>query len=77
MNEKVLLLDFDGVVHPTLAQPSALFIHGARLAEVLSSYPVNIVISSSWRFHFSKKVGIPDHRDRSFRAIVTADSDAS
>ena len=22
-------------------------------------------------------VGIPDHRDRSFRAIVTADSDAS
>lgn len=54
MNKKVLFLDFDGVLHPTLAQPSALFIHGARLAEVLRPYPVKIVISSSWRFHFSK-----------------------
>ena len=54
MNKKTLFLDFDGVLHPTLAQPAALFIHGSRLAEALRPYPVNIVISSSWRFHFSK-----------------------
>ena len=54
MNKKVLFLDFDGVLHPTLAQSSALFIHGTSLAEVLRPYPVNIVISSSWRFHFAK-----------------------
>ena len=56
MNKKTLFLDFDGVLHPTLAQPSALFIHGSRLAEVLRPYSVNIVISSSWRFHFSEDV---------------------
>ena len=55
MNKKTLFLDFDGVLHPTLAQPSALFIHGSRLVEALRPYPVNIVISSSWRFHFSKE----------------------
>ena len=55
MNKKTLFLDFDGVLHPTLAQPSALFIHGSRLAEALRPYSVNVVISSSWRFHFSKE----------------------
>jgi hypothetical protein len=55
MNKKTLFLDFDGVLHPTLAQPSALFIHGSRLAETLRPCSVNIVISSSWRFHFSKE----------------------
>ncbi len=55
MKKKTLFLDFDGVLHPTLAQPAALFIHGSRLAEALRLCPVNIVISSSWRFHFSKE----------------------
>ncbi len=55
MKKKTLFLDFDGVLHPTLAQPSALFIHGSRLAEALRTCPVDIVISSSWRFHFSKE----------------------
>ena len=55
MNKKTLFLDFHGVLHPTLAQPAALFIHGSRLAEALRPHPVNIVISSSWRFHFSKE----------------------
>ena len=55
MSKKTLFLDFDGVLHPTLAQPSALCIHGASLAEVLRPYPVDIAISSSWRFHFSKE----------------------
>jgi hypothetical protein len=55
MKKKTLFLDFDGVLHPTLAQPSALFIHGSRLAEALRLCSVNIVISSSWRFHFSKE----------------------
>ena len=55
MNKQILFLDFDGVLHPTLAQPAALFIHGSRLAEALRPHPVNIVISSSWRFHFSKE----------------------
>lgn len=55
MNNKILFLDFDGVLHPTLAKPSAFFIHGSRLVEALRSHPVNIVISSSWRFHFSRE----------------------
>ena len=55
MNKQTLFLDFDGVLHPTLAEPAALFIHGSRLVEALRPYPVNIVISSSWRFHFSKE----------------------
>ena len=55
MNKKTLFLDFDGVLHPTLAQPSALFIHGLRLAEALRPYLVDIVISSSWRFHCSRE----------------------
>ena len=55
MNKKTLFLDFDGVLHTTLAEPSALFIHGSRLAEALRSCHVSIVISSSWRFHFSKE----------------------
>ena len=60
MNKKTLFLDFDGVLHPTLAEPSGLFIHGSRLAEALRSCPVNIVISSSWRLHFSRE----DYLDR-------------
>ena len=55
MNKKTLFLDFDGVLHPTLAQPSVLFSHGPRLAEELRPYSVDIVISSSWRFHFSEE----------------------
>ena len=76
MNEKVLFLDFDGVLHPTLAQPSALFIHGARLAEVLRPYPVNIVISSSWRFHFSMKEILAKLPDELCDAVIGVTGDA-
>ena len=46
----------------------------------MSDYYVSVYIDprNHEEFYYGKgKVGIPDHRDRSFRAIVTADSDAS
>ena len=70
MNKKVLFLDFDGVLHPTLAQSSALFIHGTSLAEVLRPYPVNIVISSSWRFHFAKNELFAKLPEELFDAVI-------
>lgn len=76
MSKKVLFLDFDGVLHPTLAQPSALFIHCARLAEVIRHYPVKIVISSSWRFHFSKKEILAKLPDELCEAVIGVTGDA-
>jgi hypothetical protein len=63
MHEKVLFLDFDGVLHPTLAQPSALFIHGARLA----AYPAQTGRSSHRKLisdptaNWTVIPGQPDH----------------
>ena len=49
--QKILFLDFDGVLHPTTSSPDSLFSNVNLLAEVLIHHPCQIVISSSWRFH--------------------------
>ena len=52
--KKILFLDFDGVLHPTLCGTSSYFCEGARLHRSLSdSSALELVISSSWRFHHS------------------------
>jgi hypothetical protein len=48
----LLILDFDGVLHPfpTPAKASELFCHLPRLEKVLRDFPeVRIVVSSTWR----------------------------
>ncbi len=50
MSNKVLFLDFDGVLHPT-HHGSALLSKLPLLESTLESRDCTIVISSSWRFH--------------------------
>ena len=50
MSEKVLFLDFDGVLHPT-HHGLALLSQLPLLESTLEDYDCKIVISSSWRFH--------------------------
>lgn len=53
-NSCVLCLDFDGVTHPEPCHPEQEFCYLKRIEEVLREYPsVDIVISSSWRNHYS------------------------
>lgn len=48
---KVLFLDFDGVLHPNLAAESGHFCRMPLLEAALRDHPVDVVVSSSWRFH--------------------------
>ncbi len=50
MPDKVLFLDFDGVLHPT-SHGSAFFSQMNLLEEAIGNKSCQIVISSSWRFH--------------------------
>jgi HAD domain in Swiss Army Knife RNA repair proteins len=50
--EKILFLDFDGVLHSTTSPPHLLFSKAKLLADLLSKNPCKIIISSSWRFHY-------------------------
>jgi hypothetical protein len=52
-SQKTLFLDFDGVLHPTAATPKQLFGKAPMLVEVIERWRPCVVISSSWRFHFS------------------------
>jgi len=47
---KTIFLDFDGVLHPSLAEPEQLFSKAKLLIEVFESRRPEVVISSSWRF---------------------------
>lgn len=50
MPDKVLFLDFDGVLHPT-SHGSVLFSQMNLLEDAIGNENCQIVISSSWRFH--------------------------
>lgn len=52
-SDKLLFLDFDGVLHPVEANRQELFCKAPLLSNFLSANPCEIVISSSWRLHFS------------------------
>lgn len=53
MSRKTLFLDFDGVLHPNLAPEGEHFTRAPALATVLSAAPVDVVLSTSWRFHYA------------------------
>lgn len=52
-SDKLLFLDFDGVLHSVEANKQELFCKAPLLSSFLSVNPCEIVISSSWRLHFS------------------------
>ena len=49
----ILFLDFDGVLHPASAYATAPFSRATLLDEALAGVEVQLVVSSSWRFHHS------------------------
>lgn len=53
MEAPTLYLDFDGVLHPGSAQPEERFSRRQLLIEALDGFELNIVVSSSWRFHYT------------------------
>lgn len=50
---KILFLDFDGVLHPAWGNSLPEFVHAHALAQALAGRPCEIVISSTWREHYS------------------------
>jgi len=48
--EKLLLLDFDGVLHPSHFAGESPFARAYLLEETLALFSPKIVVSSSWRF---------------------------
>ena len=53
LSEKCLFLDFDGVLHPSLCRPRDYFGRMPLLEVSPQGVEVDIVISSSWRFHYA------------------------
>jgi len=53
VSDKLLFLDFDGVLHPSLCGKEEYFLRAPLLSEVLGDCDCGIVISSSWRHHHS------------------------
>jgi hypothetical protein len=51
--EKLLFLDFDGVLHPSHFAGDAPFSRAHLLEETLAQFAPKIVVSSSWRFTHS------------------------
>jgi hypothetical protein len=51
--EKLIFLDFDGVLHPSHFAGAAPFSRATLLEETLALFSPKIVISSSWRFTHS------------------------
>ena len=49
--EPVLFLDFDGVLHPGSGLGDTRLMHAKTLEAALRGLSVQLVISSSWRFH--------------------------
>jgi hypothetical protein len=57
MSSRILFLDIDGVLHPTSCRSEDRFNRLPDLAKCLSKArsPLEIVISSSWRFHHAHR----------------------
>ena len=51
--EKLLFLDFDGVLHPSHFASGSAFARASLLEETLLQFCPKIVVSSSWRFTHS------------------------
>lgn len=48
-NTKTVFLDFDGVLHSNTAKKEELFNKNFLLEDLISQYPFDVVISSTWR----------------------------
>ena len=51
MARRSLFLDFDGVLHPGICRPTEYFCQMPVLEAAVGGASVEIVVSSSWRFH--------------------------
>jgi hypothetical protein len=51
MARKILMLDFDGVLHPSQGNTVPEFAFAPRLASALATGVCSVVISSTWREH--------------------------
>ncbi len=51
----LLFLDFDGVLHPNCCSSAECFSLLPALVETITPFELDIVISSSWRHHRSRK----------------------
>jgi len=75
MSNKVLFLDFDGVLHPT-THGTVLLSQLPLLESTLESCDYTMVISSSWRFHMEME-NLKKHFSSSVRnKIMGATGDA-
>lgn len=73
--DKLLFLDFDGVLHPTNFAWESPFNRVSLLEEALSKSSLGIVISSSWRFtHSIERLGnlLPSSISKSIIGITGA-----
>ena len=52
--KKLLFLDFDGVLHPNFSQEGEYFSRTSYLVDALDGFAgdFEIIVSSSWRFHY-------------------------
>lgn len=53
MKHKILFLDFDGVLHPSMCDSEKTLSKAPLLAALMTEFPCRIVISSSWRFQYT------------------------
>lgn len=70
--KKLIFLDFDGVLHPNFSQEGEYFSRTSYLVDALDGFAgdVEIIISSSWRFHWPGDV-LRQMLPRSFAPMVT------
>ena len=50
--KRLLFLDFDGVLHPASGDSVPEFSKAPALADAMQGFACNVVISSTWRFHY-------------------------
>ena len=65
---KTLMVDFDGVLHPTSG--GQFFSRLPLLEDALSGYECDIVISSSWRYHHSLQEWVERFPETLRRSVV-------
>lgn len=68
---KALMVDFDGVLHPTSSSVEQQFCRLALLEAAILGYECDIVISSSWRHHYSLQE-LKEHFPASLRRSIVA-----
>lgn len=76
MSRPTLYLDFDGVLHPSHFQDQDRFSRQGLLVEAIAGREVDIVVSSSWRFHYTLSKIKSDLHPEIGRRIIGMTGDA-